>query len=214
VSLRETFAGSSKGHGRHVKQSGGHGQFAICDIEVEPLPHGSGFEFVDKVVGGSVPRQFIPSVEKGVRHQMEKGVGAGYPMVDIRVTLVDGKSHSVDSSDMAFQMAGGLALRDAAEQSQVLLLEPVDKLAVLVDDDYVGSVMGDLSSRRGHVVGTEPVGNARTLVRAEVPQLEIARYAVDLRSMSHGTGTFTRAYARHDAMPPQVASKVLAPNGD
>jgi elongation factor G len=210
VSLRETFAGSSKGHGRHVKQSGGHGQFAICDIEVEPLPQGSGFEFVDKVVGGSVPRQFIPSVEKGVRAQMEKGVAAGYPMVDVRVTLVDGKAHSVDSSDMAFQMAGGLALRDAADQSHVVLLEPVDELAVLVDDDYVGAVMGDLSSRRGHVIGTEPVGSGRTLVRAQVPQLEVVRYAIDLRSMSHGTGTFTRTYARHEAMPPQVSAKVLA----
>jgi elongation factor G len=198
-----------------VKQSGGHGQFAICDIEVEPLPQGAGFEFVDKVVGGSVPRQFIPSVEKGVRAQMAKGVSASYPMVDIRVTLVDGKAHSVDSSDMAFQMAGGLALRDAAEHSQVLLLEPVDEVAVLVDDEHVGTIMGDLSSRRGHVVGTEPVGGGspdagRTLVRAEVPQLEIVRYAIDLRSMSHGTGTFTRTYARHDPMPQQVAAKVLA----
>ncbi|MFL6181970.1 MAG: elongation factor G-like protein EF-G2 [Actinomycetes bacterium] len=210
VGLRETFAGSSKGHGRHVKQSGGHGQFAVCDVEVEPLPQGSGFEFVDKVVGGSVPRQFIASVEKGVRTQMAKGVAAGYPLVDIKVTLVDGKAHSVDSSDMAFQMAGGLALRDAAEQSHVVLLEPVDEIAVLVDDDYVGAVMGDLSSRRGHVVGTEPVGSGRTLVRAEVPQLEIVRYAIDLRSMSHGTGTFTRTYARHDPMPPQVSSKLLA----
>ncbi|HUV48283.1 MAG TPA: elongation factor G-like protein EF-G2 [Actinomycetes bacterium] len=216
VALRETFGSASKGHGRHVKQSGGHGQFAICDIEVEPLPQGAGFEFVDKVVGGSVPRQFIASVEKGIRAQMDRGVGtgtgvgAGYPMVDIRVTLVDGKSHSVDSSDMAFQMAGGLALRDAAEQSQVLLLEPVDEVAVLVDDDYVGAVMGDLSSRRGHVVGTEPLGTGRTLVRAEVPQLEIVRYAIDLRSMSHGTGTFTRQYARHDSMPPQVSARVLA----
>ncbi len=210
VALRETFAGPSKGHGRHVKQSGGHGQFAICDIEVEPLPQGSGFEFVDKVVGGAVPRQFIPSVEKGIRSQMDKGVGAGYPMVDIRITLVDGKSHSVDSSDMAFQMAGGLALRDAADQSQVLLLEPVDELAVLVDDDFVGAVMGDLSSRRGHVVGTEPLGSGQTLVRAEVPQLEIVRYAIDLRSMSHGTGTFTRHYSRHDPMPPQVSARVLA----
>jgi elongation factor G len=215
VALRETFSGPSKGHGRHVKQSGGHGQFAICDIEVEPLPQGSGFEFVDKVVGGAVPRQFIPSVEKGVRAQMSKGVAAGYPVVDIRVTLVDGKAHSVDSSDMAFQMAGGLALRDAAEQSQVLLLEPVDEISVLVDDEHVGTIMGDLSSRRGHVVGTEPVGGGssdggRTLVRAEVPQLEIVRYAIDLRSMSHGTGTFTRTYARHDPMPPQVATKVLA----
>ncbi len=214
VALRETFAGASKGHGRHVKQSGGHGQFAICSIEVEPTPQGSGLEFVDKVVGGSVPRQFIASVEKGVRAQMDKGVGAGYPMVDIRVTLVDGKAHSVDSSDMAFQMAGGHALRDAAEQSQVVLLEPVDEVSVLVDDAYVGTVMGDLSARRGHVVGTEPLGGAtgdqgRTLVRAEVPQLEIVRYAIDLRSMSHGTGTFTRRYARHDPMPPQVSAKVL-----
>ena len=215
VALRETFASAAKGHGRHVKQSGGHGQFAVCDIEVEPLPQGTGFEFVDKVVGGSVPRQFITSVEKGVRAQMDRGVGAGYPMVDVRVTLVDGKSHSVDSSDMAFQMAGGLALRDAAEQSQVLLLEPVDEVAVLVDDDFVGAVMGDLSSRRGHVVGTEPLAagplaSGRTLVRAEVPQLEIVRYAIDLRSMSHGTGTFTRRYTRHDPMPPQVSARVLA----
>jgi elongation factor G len=210
VALRETLAGSSKGHGRHVKQSGGHGQFAICDIEVEPLPQGTGFEFVDKVVGGAVPRQFIPSVEKGIRAQMDKGVAAGYPLVDVRVTLVDGKAHSVDSSDMAFQTAGSLALRDAAEQSQVLLLEPVDEIAVLVDDDYVGAVMGDLSSRRGHVIGTEPVGRGRTLVRGEVPQLEVVRYAIDLRSMSHGTGTFTRTYSRHDPMPPQVSTKVLA----
>jgi elongation factor G len=146
---------------------------------------------------------------------MTKGVVTGYPMVDIRVTLIDGKAHSVDSSDMAFQMAGGLALRDAAEHSQVLLLEPVDEVAVLVDDEHVGAVMGDLSSRRGHVIGTEPVGSGsddglggRTLVRAEVPQLEIVRYAIDLRSMSHGTGTFTRTYARHTPMPPQVSAKM------
>jgi elongation factor G len=208
VALRETLAGPAKGHGRHVKQSGGHGQFAVCDIEVEPLPQGSGLEFVDKVVGGSVPRQFIPSVEKGIRSQMSRGTTAGYPMVDLRVTLTDGKAHSVDSSDMAFQMAGGLALKDAAEQTHVVLLEPVDELAVLVDDDFVGAVMGDFSSRRGHVVGTEPVGNGRTLVRASVPQLEIVRYAIDLRSLSHGTGTFTRSYQRHDPMPPNVASKL------
>jgi elongation factor G len=145
---------------------------------------------------------------------MEKGVSAGYPMVDIRVTLVDGKAHSVDSSDMAFQMAGGLALKDAAEHTQVLLLEPVDEVSVLVDDEFVGAVMGDFSSRRGHVVGTEPVssghdGAGRTLVRAEVPAIEIVRYAIDLRSMSHGTGTFTRHYHRHDPMPPQVAAKLV-----
>jgi len=208
VALRETFATPSKGHGRLVKQSGGHGQYAVCDIEVEPLPPGTGFEFVDKVVGGAVPRQFIPSVEKGIRAQMAQGVAAGYPLVDIRVTLLDGKSHSVDSSDMAFQHAGGLALRDAAAAGATSLLEPVDEVAVLVSDEYVGSVMSDLSGRRGRVSGTESVGNGRTLVRADVPALELTRYAIELRSMSHGTGTFTRHYRGHEPMPPQLAKKI------
>jgi len=207
VPLRETFGGTAAGHGRHVKQSGGHGQYAVCDIQVEPLPQGSGFEFVDKVVGGAVPRQFIPSVEKGVRHQMEKGVAAGYPVVDIRVTLTDGKSHSVDSSDMAFQTAGALALREAAAATRMNLLEPVDEVAVLVPDDLVGAVMSDLSSRRGRVLGSEPAGDDRTLVRAEVPQLEIARYAIDLRAFSHGAATFTRTFVRYEPMPDNIASK-------
>ena len=208
VPLRETFGGSARGHGRHVKQSGGHGQFAVCDIEVEPLPEGAGFEFVDKVVGGSVPRQFIPSVEKGVRAQMEKGVGAGYPVVDIRVTLYDGKAHSVDSSDFAFQMAGGLALREAANATKVNLLEPVDEVSVLVPDDLVGSVMGDLSSRRARVLGTENIGEDRTQVKAEVPQVELTRYAIDLRSLSHGAGSFTRSFARYEPMPESAAARV------
>jgi elongation factor G len=208
VALRETFASKAAARGRHVKQSGGHGQYAICDIEVEPLPSGAGFEFVDKVVGGAVPRQFIPSVEKGVRAQMEKGVSAGYPVVDIRVTLVDGKAHSVDSSDMAFQTAGALALREAASAGSVTLLEPVAEVAVLVADEYVGAVMSDMSSRRGRVLGTEPVGVGRTLVRTEVPELELSRYAIDLRSLSHGTGTFSRSYSRHEPMPAHVAAKV------
>ena len=207
VAFRETFASPGKGHGRHVKQSGGHGQYAVCDIEVEPLPQGGGFEFVDKVVGGAVPRQFIPSVEKGVRQQMEKGVAAGCPVVDIRVTLTDGKAHSVDSSDMAFQTAGQLALREAAAQARICLLEPVDEIAVLVPDDLVGTVMGDLSSRRGRVLGSEPAGADRTLVRAEVPQVEITRYAVDLRAFSHGAATFTRTFARYEPMPDNVASR-------
>jgi elongation factor G len=210
VPLRETFGGKAKGHGRHVKQSGGHGQFAVCDIEVEPLPEGSGFEFVDKVVGGSVPRNFIPSVEKGVRAQMEKGVGAGYPVVDIRVTLFDGKAHSVDSSDFAFQMAGGLALREAAAATRVNLLEPVDLVSVLVPDDMVGSVMSDLSSRRGRVLGTDNVGENRTLVKAEIPEVELTRYAIDLRSLSHGAGSFTRSFARYESMPESAAAKVKA----
>jgi elongation factor G len=208
VPLRETFGGKAKGHGRHVKQSGGHGQYAVCDIEVEPLPQGAEFEFVDKVVGGSVPRQFIPSVEKGVRAQMERGVGAGYPVVNIRVTLLDGKAHSVDSSDMAFQMAGGLALREAASATKVNLLEPVDLVSVLVPDDLVGSVMSDLSGRRGRLLGTERVGESRTLVKAEVPQVEITRYAIDLRSLSHGAASFTRSFARYEAMPDSAAARV------
>jgi elongation factor G len=208
VPLRETFAASASGHGRHVKQSGGHGQFAVCSIDVEPLPAGSGFEFEDKTYGGSVPHQFVPSVEKGVRAAMQRGVVAGYPMVDIRVTLRDGKAHSVDSSDLAFQMAGGLALADAAARGSVDLLEPILEMSVLVDDHVVGAVMSDLSSRRGRVTGTEPVGTGRTLVRAEVPELEVTRYAVDLRSLSHGTGSFSRRHLSYSPMPSHVVSRL------
>jgi elongation factor G len=207
VPLRETFSTKGTGHGRHVKQSGGHGQFAVCDVTVEPLPQGSGFEFVDKVVGGSVPRQFIPSVEKGVVAQMQRGCSAGYPMVDIRVTLTDGKAHSVDSSDMAFQTAGSLALREAAGTAKVSLLEPVDELAVVVPDELVGTIMGDLSGRRGRVLGSEPAGDERTVIHAEVPQIEISRYAIDLRAFSHGAASFTRTFARYEPMPDNIATK-------
>jgi len=210
VPMRETIAGKADGLGRNVKQSGGHGEYGICRIEVEPLADSAGYEFVDKIVGGVVPRQFIPSVEKGVRWQMEQGVLAGYPMTGVRITLFDGKAHSVDSSDMAFQKAGRLALKDAVEKAQPMLLEPVDEVSVLVPDDYVGAVMSDLSSRRGRVLGTEPVGVGRTLVKAEIPELEITRYAIDLRSLSQGTGSFTRQYARHEPLPSHLASKVAA----
>ncbi|MFB8210292.1 elongation factor G-like protein EF-G2 [Streptomyces sp. NPDC056010] len=213
VALRETFAGPATGRGRHVKQSGGHGQYAVCEIDVEPLPAGSGVEFVDRVVGGSVPRPFIASVEKGVRAQAARGVAAGHPLVDIRVVLRDGKAHSVDSSDTAFQTAGALALREAAAEAHVRFLEPVAEVSVLVPDDYVGPVMSDLSGRRGRVTGTEQSGSGRTLVRADVPELEIGRYAVDLRALTHGTGRFDRAYARHEPMPPQLADRVHAPQG-
>jgi elongation factor G len=210
VPLRETIAGKAHGLGRNVKQTGGHGEFGICHIEVEPMPDAAGFEFVDKIVGGVVPRQFIPSVEKGVRAQMEQGVLAGYPMTGVRVTLYDGKAHSVDSSDMAFQKAGRAALRDAAEKASPCLLEPVDEVSILVPDDYVGAVMSDLSGRRGRVLGTEPVGTGRTLIRAEVPELEITRYSIELRSVSHGTGSFTRGYLRHEPLPSHLAAKVAA----
>jgi elongation factor G len=208
VPLRETFASKASGHGRHVKQSGGHGQYAVCDITVDPMPEGTGFEFVDKVVGGAVPRQFIPSVEKGVRAQMEKGVAAGYPVVDIKVTLTDGKAHSVDSSDMAFQTAGALALREAATGARTSLLEPVDEIAVLIPDDLVGTVMSDLSGRRGRVLGSEPIGGDRTVVRAEVPQIEIRRYSIDLRAFSHGAASFSRKFARYEPMPQSIAEKI------
>jgi elongation factor G len=210
VPLRETVGGKANGLGRNVKQSGGHGEYAICHIEVEPLPSGSGLEFVDKIVGGVVPRQFIPSVEKGVRTQMEQVVIAGYPMVDIKVTLYDGKAHSVDSSDMAFQKAGRAALRDAAERAQPQLLEPVDEVSVLIGDDYVGAVMSDLSSRRGRVLGTEPVAGGRTLVKAEIPELELTRYSIDLRSISQGTGSFSRSYLRYEPLPSHLAEKVTS----
>ncbi|MFI5487086.1 elongation factor G-like protein EF-G2 [Micromonospora echinaurantiaca] len=210
VSLRETLTAPAKGHGRHVKQSGGHGQYAVCDIEVEPLPRGAGFEFVDRVVGGAVPHNYIPSVEKGVRAQMERGLVAGHPVVDLRVTLFDGKAHSVDSSDAAFQTAGALALKDAAEKAQPVLLEPVDEVVIRVPDSAVGSVMGDLSGRRGRVLGTEPDpdGEGRTLVRAEVPATELLRYAVELRSMTSGTGTFRREFARYEPMPSHLADQI------
>jgi elongation factor G len=211
VPLRETFNQKVTAEGRHVKQSGGHGQYAKVQVEVEPLGPGSGFEFVDKVVGGAVPRQFIPSVEKGVRAQMAKGVLAGYPMVDIRVTLFDGKAHSVDSSDAAFQMAGSLALREAARKAGAIsLLEPVVTMSILVDDEHVGSVMSDLSSRRGRLTGTESVAGGRTMVKAEVPQFEVTNYAIDLRSMSRGTGSFTSEYLGHEPMPPHRMEAVIA----
>jgi elongation factor G len=198
--LRETFAAPAAGHGRHVKQSGGHGQFAICDIEVEPLERGAGFEFADRIVGGAIPRPFVESVEKGVRAQMAKGVAEGFPVVDIRVTLVGGKTHSVDSSDAAFQAAGALALREAAAAARIQLLEPVSAVTISVPADYVGAVMSDLSSRRGRLTGTTSAGET-TEISAEVPDAELLRYAVELRGLTAGTGTFRREYLRHDPAP-------------
>jgi elongation factor G len=204
--LRETFVAPAAGHGRHVKQSGGHGQYAICDIEVEPLERGAGFEFIDKTVGGVVPGQYIPSVEKGVRAQMQRGVSAGFPVVDIRVTLVGGKAHSVDSSDAAFQSAGALALREAAAAGRIQLLEPVSSVTISTPDEFVGPVMSDLSSRRGRLTGTTSAGGERTEVTAEVPDGELLRYAVQLRAITAGTGRFRRSYLRHEPVPASATS--------
>ncbi len=209
TAMRETFVRKVASTGRLVKQSGGHGQYAVCQIEIEPLERGAGFEFVDKVVGGSVPRQFIGSVEKGVRSQMEKGVLLGYPMVDIRVTLLDGKAHSVDSSDMAFQTAGAVALKEAANAASVALLEPIDTVEITVADEHLGAVMADLRGRRAQVLGTG-TGEMQgySIVQAAVPSVELSRYPIDLRSVAHGTGSFTREFSRYDYLPPQLAAQL------
>ncbi|SDP56324.1 elongation factor G [Actinopolyspora xinjiangensis] len=201
VAFRQTFRGPAKGHGRHVKQSGGHGQYAVCDIEVEPLPRGAGFEFTDRIVGGAIPKQFVGSVEKGIRAQLERGIEPECPVVDVRVTLVDGKTHSVDSSDAAFQAAGALALKSAAERAGLLTLEPVDEVEVRIPDDHLGAVLGDLSSRRGKVLGTEPADTGWTVVRAHVPTTELTHYAVNVRSLSSGSASFSRSFAGYEPLP-------------
>lgn len=216
IAMRETFTAEARGHGRHVKQSGGHGQYAVCDVVVAPLPRGSGVQFLDKVVGGAVPSQFIGSVEKGVRAQLDHGLDQDHiPVVDVLVTLVDGKAHSVDSSDAAFQMAGGLAVKDAAASAAPALIEPLARLQITVPDTHVGGVLSDLSGRRGRVTGTEPdttapLGMERTIVHAEVPDAELVRYPITLRSLSAGTGRFTREFSRHELVPPAVAANLRA----
>ncbi len=198
VPERETVLGSAGGLGRHVKQSGGHGQYAVCRIEIEPLPRGSGVEFVDRIVGGAIPRAYIPGVEKGVRNQLEAGVTPGRPVVDVRVTLVDGKAHSVDSSDQAFQTAGALAAREAVAAAGTVVMERLYEVEVTVDDGLLGAVLGDLAARHGRVVGTEPEETGRTRVRAEVPETALLRYPIDLRALTAGTASFTRRFSRYE----------------
>ncbi len=209
IAYRETVRGKAKAQGRHVKQTGGHGQYAVCNIEIEPLPRGEGFVYEDKIFGGAIPHQFIPSIEKGIVRTMSDGVISGNPMVDVKVTLVDGKFHPVDSSDMAFQIAGSLALKDAVEQAGVVLLEPVVALEVVVPESYTGDVMGDLNGKRAKIAGMDQLGGGKQRIRALVPQAEVARYVIDLRSMTGGRGAFTMAFDHYEDMPAQLAQRVI-----
>ncbi|HET6781330.1 MAG TPA: EF-Tu/IF-2/RF-3 family GTPase, partial [bacterium] len=210
VPYRETIKGKGKAQGRYVKQTGGRGQYGVCFLEMEPLPRGTGFEFVDKIFGAAIPNQFIPSVEKGVRKSIEEGVLAGYPVVDVKVVLVDGKYHDVDSSDIAFQIAGSMAFRDAAAAAGLVLLEPIVTLKVHVPEEQMGDVIGDLNAKRGRILGMEPQGDGTTVVQATVPQAELLRYASGLRSMTGGRGTFETSFSHYEEVPPHAAEKVVA----
>jgi len=210
IAYRETVSGAAEGLGRHVKQSGGHGQYGIAHVRVEPADRGDGFVFHDKIVGGVIPRQFIGSVEKGIVDAMASGVLAGYPVVDVHVTLFDGKAHSVDSSDMAFQMAGALAFRDATAKAGLVLLEPIDEVRVQVPDALTGDVMGDLSARRGRIQGSGRAGPGHAVVVAHVPRAELLRYAADLRSLTSGAGSLEIAPSHYEQVPEHVAGRIIA----
>ena len=210
VPYRTTLRGSAEALGRHVKQSGGHGQYGICNIRVEPLGRGEGFAFEDKIFGGSIPRQWIPSVEKGVVAAMDNGIGTGYKMIDVKVELYDGKFHTVDSSDFAFQMAGTLAMKDAAEKAGTAVLEPIWTIEVMIPEDLTGDIMGDLQRRRGIPEGIESVGGGRQLVKAHVPFAEVTHYATDLRSITGGRGTFSWRFSHYQEVPHELAQKILA----
>ncbi len=209
IAYRETIRSKAKAVGRHVKQTGGHGQYAVCTIEIEPVPRGEGFVYEDKIFGGAIPSSFIPSIEKGIVKTMSEGVISGNPMVDVKVTLVDGKFHAVDSSDMAFQIAGSLALKDGVEQAGVVLLEPIARLEVVVPEAFTGDIMGDLNAKRGKILGMDQVGGGKQRVRAMVPQAEIARYVIDLRSMTGGRGAFSMSFDHYEELPSHLAQKVI-----
>ncbi|MBW3645531.1 MAG: elongation factor G [Actinobacteria bacterium] len=210
VAYRETITTSAEAEGKYKKQSGGHGQFGIAFLKVEPLERGAGFEFVDAIVGGAIPRQFIPAVEKGAVEAMEQGGVHGYPVVDVRVTCFDGKYHSVDSSEMSFKMAGSLGFREAMARANPVVLEPISLLTVAVPDDQLGDVMGDLNARRGRVQGTEPRGVGEQEVTALVPTSEILRYAIDLRSLTGGRGRFSARHDHYDVLPSHLAERLPA----
>jgi elongation factor G len=206
----ETISGSADVRYRHKKQTGGAGQFGECAIRLEPNTRGAGFEFVNKVVGGVIPGQFIPSVEKGVLSRMQDGVLAGYPVVDVRVELYDGKYHPVDSKDIAFQIAGRQAFKEAARQARPILLEPIMLMDVIVPEDKAGDIMGNLNSRRGRVLGMEPHGVKKQVIRAEVPLAEVQRYAPDLQSITGGRGSFVLTFSRYEPVPSHLQEKIVA----
>lgn len=208
IAYRETLKAKADGQGRHKKQSGGRGQFGDCWVRFAPLPRGAGYKFVDQIVGGAIPRQFIPAVDKGIQEAAVRGVLAGYPLVDFQVEVYDGSYHTVDSNEMSFKMAGILAFKTVAAKCKPVLLEPLDEIEVTTPDEYMGDVLGDLSSRRGHILGTEP-GDHGTVIRAIVPQAELHGYAGSVSSMTQGRATFRRHFKGYEEAPSEVASKVI-----
>jgi elongation factor G len=209
IEYRETIRGSAEVEGKHKKQSGGHGQYGHVVIKMEPLPPGGGFEFVDKIFGGSVPRQYIPAVEKGMRESMEKGILAGYPVVDMRITLLDGSYHPVDSSEMAFKTASNIAFKKAMEQCKPVLLEPIYTLNVTCSDGMMGDVIGDLNQKRGRILGMQSVEEGMSVVTAQVPYAEISEYAVDLRAITQGQGSFEMKFDHYEDVPQKMAEKII-----
>jgi elongation factor G len=208
VAYRETVSGHSRAEGRHVKQSGGHGQYGICVIEVTPTKRGEGFVWEDKIFGGAIPQNFRVSVQKGIVDNMAKGVVAGYPMVDVKVTLVDGKFHQVDSNDMAFQIAGSVAIRKGALDAGPVLLEPIVEANIRVPEKSLGAIMSDINGRRGKILGTEPDDGYEN-VRVTVPEHEMLRFALDLRSITQGRGTFHKKFSHYDEMPAHLAKAII-----
>jgi len=208
VAYKETIKGRAESQGKYKKQSGGRGQYGDTWLRIEPLPRGGGFEFVDSIVGGVIPRQYIPAVEKGIREAMAEGVIAGYEMVDVRATLYDGSHHAVDSSEMAFKIAASMGFKHAVAQAKPVLLEPIMALEIIVPDDCMGDIIGDLNSRRGKVLGVDPKPNGQ-VIKAQVPQAEVLRYSPDLRSMTSGRGTFEMEFSHYEEVPPHLAEKII-----
>ena len=210
VPYRETIRGKADAEGKHKKQTGGHGQFGVCRIRMEPATRGAGVEFVDDIFGGAIPKNWIPSVEKGIRAAAERGYLAGFPVVDFRAILYDGKYHDVDSSDMAFKIAGSLAFKEAMKQAKPALLEPVMHVEVYAPDQYSGDIMGDLSSRRGRISGSEARGGSSVVIKAQVPFAEMLSYATDLTSMTQGRASYSMEFSHYDYVPGEIAEKVIA----